>query len=52
VFRRGLRAALDRGAAAIVKSIEDTGELNDAGRTTLHSAVQAYAQTLLPPAKP
>ena len=52
VFRSGLRAALDHGAAAIVKSIEDTGELNDAGRTTLHSAVQAYAQTLLPPAKP
>jgi F-type H+-transporting ATPase subunit alpha len=48
-FRLGLRAALDRGAAAEVKAIQATGQLDDAGRTALTATLQAYVDSIMPP---
>ena len=48
-FRHGLRAALDRDAAAQVQAIQATGQLDDAGRKALTAALQAYVHSITPP---
>ena len=47
-FRRGLREALDRGAADAVRQIESTGSLDDARKATLLSAMKQYAENFAP----
>ena len=50
-FLAGLREALDRGAADVVRSIESDGALDDARKSTLQAALRAYVKSLTP-AKP
>jgi F-type H+-transporting ATPase subunit alpha len=47
-FRRGLGEAIDRGAADVVQSIQETGMLDEAGKQTLQEALKRYAQALTP----
>ena len=47
-FLKGLRAALDSGAADVVRSIEPDGTLDEKGKTRLGAALQAYVQSLSP----
>jgi F-type H+/Na+-transporting ATPase subunit alpha len=49
-FRSGLREALDRGAAGVVRSIQDTGTLDDARKQELRTTLQHYIQTVTPTA--
>jgi F-type H+-transporting ATPase subunit alpha len=51
-FRRGLREALDRDAAAAVRAMQETGGLNEALKATLVEAMRRYAGTMTPPAAP
>ena len=53
-FRRGLRDAIDRGAADIVRLIQGTGELDHEHRQALREMLRAYVRTLIAsaPAKP
>jgi F-type H+/Na+-transporting ATPase subunit alpha len=53
-FRRGLRDAIDRGAADIVRLIQETGELDDERKRALREVLREYVRTLTPspPAKP
>jgi len=52
-FRSGLREALDRGAADVVRSIQDTGRLDGTRKQELHGTLQRYIETITParPAK-
>ena len=50
-FVKGLREALDRGAADVVRSIQSDGVLDDLGEAKLRASLQTYVQTLTP-AKP
>jgi F-type H+-transporting ATPase subunit alpha len=43
---KGLREALDRGAADAVRSIQSDGTLDDAGKRNLRAALQAYVKSL------
>ena len=45
-FRRGLRDALDTGAAAIVRAVEGTGTLDATGKQALQETLKAYAQSV------
>jgi F-type H+-transporting ATPase subunit alpha len=49
-FLTGLRDALDRGAAEVVRSIQGEGELEEAGKTKLLAALRAYVKSLAPAA--
>jgi F-type H+/Na+-transporting ATPase subunit alpha len=53
-FRRGLRDAIDRGAADIVRLIQDTGELDNEHKQALREMLKEYVRTVTPvaPAKP
>jgi F-type H+-transporting ATPase subunit alpha len=53
-FRRGLRDAIDRGAADIVRLIQDTGELDGEHKQALRETLKEYVRTVTPvaPAKP
>jgi F-type H+-transporting ATPase subunit alpha len=43
---KGLREALDRGAADAVRSIQSDGMLDEAGKGNLRAALQAYVKSL------
>ena len=45
-FTAGLSAAIDHAASAVVKMIDDSGELNDGGKAALLAALEAYAKAL------
>jgi F-type H+-transporting ATPase subunit alpha len=47
-FRRGLRDALDRDAPDAVRSIQDTGALDDARKRALREMLKKYIQTVTP----
>ncbi len=47
-FRLGLRDALDAGAADAVRSIQETGLLDEAGRQAVQETLRRYAQTFAP----
>jgi F-type H+-transporting ATPase subunit alpha len=47
-FRRGLRDALDRDALDAVRSIQDTGALDDARKQALREMLKKYVQTVTP----
>jgi F-type H+-transporting ATPase subunit alpha len=47
-FRRDLGAALDSGAAAAVKMIEETGTLDEPTKKILLETLQAYVKTVAP----
>ena len=46
ILLKGLREALDRGAADAVRSIQSDGTLGDVGKTNMDAALQAYVKTL------
>ena len=48
MFRHGLSEMLDRDAPDIVRRIQDTGTLDDAGRQAIRDALRKYVQTLNP----
>jgi F-type H+-transporting ATPase subunit alpha len=48
VFRQGLRETLDRDVSDVVRQIQDTGALEDAGKQALREALIKYVQTLTP----
>jgi F-type H+-transporting ATPase subunit alpha len=48
VFRKGLGDAIDRDAAEVVRSIQDTGKLDDAHQKALRIVLEQYARTLAP----
>ena len=48
MFRQGLRETLDRDVPDIVRQIQDTGALDDAGKQAIHEALRKYIQTLTP----
>jgi F-type H+-transporting ATPase subunit alpha len=48
MFRQGLREMLDRDVPDIVRHIQDTGALDDAGKQAIHEALRKYIQTLTP----
>jgi F-type H+/Na+-transporting ATPase subunit alpha len=50
VFRQGLRETLDRDVPDIVRRIQDTGTLDDAGKQSVRGALRNYLQTLSPTA--
>jgi F-type H+/Na+-transporting ATPase subunit alpha len=47
-FRRGLRDALDRGAADAVRQIEDTGSLDEIRKAALLVTIKRYGETFSP----
>jgi F-type H+/Na+-transporting ATPase subunit alpha len=47
-FRRGLRDAIDRGAADIVRLIQDTGQLNDERKQALREMLKEHVRTVTP----
>ncbi|MBU2360644.1 MAG: F0F1 ATP synthase subunit alpha [Alphaproteobacteria bacterium] len=47
-FRTGLPAALDAQAAPVVQAMDRTGQLDDAARAALLTALQGFAATLTP----
>jgi F-type H+-transporting ATPase subunit alpha len=51
-LRQGLREVLDRDVPGIVRRIEETGELDGAGKQAIRKALQSYIQTLTPAAEP
>jgi F-type H+-transporting ATPase subunit alpha len=51
-FRRGLRAALDHGAADAVRLIQDSGTLDVARKQALRETIRAYVQTVTPVTPP
>jgi F-type H+-transporting ATPase subunit alpha len=46
-FRQGLHDVLDRNAADLVKSLQDTGTLDEAGKKKLGDTIQNYVKTLI-----
>ena len=48
MFRNGLSKMLDCDVPDIVRRIQDTGTLDDAGRQAIREALQRYVQTLNP----
>ena len=46
-FRDGLRDVIDRDAADAVRMIQEQGTLDDAGKDSLHAALQPFAQSLM-----
>ena len=52
VFRSGLGDALDRGAADAVRSIEETGTLDDVRKQALRETLQHYVETVAPAVSP
>lgn len=52
VFRQGLHEMLDREAPEAVRSIQNTGSLEDAQKQVLRAALQRYANSLIPPSSP
>ncbi len=48
VFLKGLREALDIGAADVVRSIQADGSLDDKGKSKLTAALRTFIQTLTP----
>jgi len=51
-FRRGLGEMLDRDAAGAVRSVQDTGKLDEAQTPTLREALARYAGTFKPAVPP
>jgi F-type H+-transporting ATPase subunit alpha len=51
-FRRGLRDALDHGAADAARLMQETGALDDARKQALLETLKHYVQTVMPPAPP
>jgi F-type H+-transporting ATPase subunit alpha len=51
-FRRGLRDALDHGAADAVRLIQETGTLDAEHKQALHGTLQHYVQTVTPTVPP
>jgi F-type H+-transporting ATPase subunit alpha len=47
-FRRGLRDAIDRGGADIVRLIQDMGELDDEHKQALREMLKEYVRTVTP----
>ena len=50
IFRHGLGATLDREIPDIVRQIQDTGTLDDAGKQALRETLGKYIKTLTPAA--
>ncbi|MDR3488882.1 MAG: F0F1 ATP synthase subunit alpha [Bradyrhizobium sp.] len=50
MFRHGLPETLDRDVPHIVRRIQETGMLDDAGKQAIRDALRKYAQTLSPAA--
>jgi F-type H+/Na+-transporting ATPase subunit alpha len=50
VFRQGLRETLDRYVPDVVRQIQDTGALDDAGKQSLRESLRKHVQTLAPAA--
>ncbi len=48
-FRQGLGAALDRGAAEVMRSIENEDTLDEAQKESLLKALRAHAARVVPP---
>jgi F-type H+-transporting ATPase subunit alpha len=47
-FRRGLGATLDRDAPNIVRQIQESGTLDEAGKQALREVLRKFVQTLVP----
>jgi F-type H+-transporting ATPase subunit alpha len=48
-FRKGLRAAIDNGAADAVKMMQETGTIDEAAKKSLADTLAAYAKTVAQP---
>jgi F-type H+-transporting ATPase subunit alpha len=51
-FRRGLREAIDRGAPDAVRTIQESGALDDGPQQALRETLRRYLDTMLPAAAP